>query len=136
MKKALISAGVFALDAMAVISFYLAFNNIRKAILWSTPIIIGSLLVIIVSLLFQNNQLSKDLKAKEDELSDLKKRHEELSKLFSAKRKKLDNFETLWGSLNTVFINALQGSKEKRFEQAYQLYLQYTSIKDNYEEDK
>lgn len=135
MKKALFAAGTFITFVITIASLLYMFQDLKKTIIWSVIIVIGALCVMAISLSYQNYQMLKTLKKKENELSELRDRHATLSKLYSVKRKKLDAFENLWSSLNTVFVNTLQGSKEKRFEQAYNLYLQYTQIKDNYEED-
>lgn len=136
MRKASIAAGAFVINAMTVIGFYIAFKSVKEAIIWSAPILIGSLLVIIISLLLQLNRLKIEIKSKEEELSELKTRHDTLSKEFNKKRKKLDNTRVLWQNLDIVFLNAIQGSKEERFEQAHNLYLQYTYFIDNYEEEE
>ena len=135
MKKALIAAGSFITFVITIVSLLYMFQDINKMIIWVVIIIIGALCVMVISLIVQNHQMSKALKEKENELTELKNRHETLSKLYSAKRKKLDLFEWLWSSLNIVFQNALQSSKQKRFEEAYNLYLQYNQIKEEREED-
>lgn len=136
MKKALFAAGTFITFVITIVSLLYMFQDINKVFIWVVIIIIGALCVMVISLIVQNHQMSKALKEKENELTELKNRHETLSKLYSAKRKKLDLFEWLWSNLNKVFINTLQSSKQKRFEEAYNMYLHYNQLKEEYEEDK
>lgn len=153
MKKALIAAGVFILDAITIISFYMAFKDIKTALLWSLPILIGCLLVIIVSLCFQLHSINKEIQAnKEQTQNEIDKREqlitsskEKNQKLESEKaalekqvdslvlqnkiqREKLLSAKNNWDELNQIFLTALQGRKNDRFEEAYKFYLIKTNI--------
>lgn len=141
MKKALIAAGVFIIDAMTVIGFYIAFNNLKKAILWSIPIFIGCLIMIIISLLLQMKDLKDEMKKKEHSLEIAEEKINSLSNQKSAnekqidalimqnknQRKKVQRIYEQWNGLNIVFTNAIQNSKKERFEEAYKLYLLQTA---------
>lgn len=95
--------------------------------------IIITLSVLLVLLIIKIVLLSKENKQLRSELSELQIRHKELSRQYSYKKNKLDYTEAYWSSLNIVFLNALQRSKENRFEQAYKLYLIYNHLKNHYE---
>ena len=116
MKKALIAAGSFISFVITIVSLLYMFQDFKKTIIWVVIIIIGALCVMVISLFHQNHQMRKALKEKESELTELKNKHYKLSELYSIKRKKLDFFERIWSDLNIVFLNALQNSKQKRFE--------------------
>lgn len=104
-------------------------ESTQLRIIFSMGILVILLIIKIVFMSIDNKKLSEDY-------LELKERHQELSRQYSYKKKKLDHTEFYWNCLNNVFLNTLQTSKEKRFEQAYQLYLKYNLIKDNCEEDK
>lgn len=153
MKKALVTAGVFVLNAFTVISFYMAFKDIKTALLWSLPILIGCLLVIIGSLCFQLHSINKEIQAKEQQAqSEIDKREklitsseEKNQQLESEKavlekqvdslvlqnktqREKLLSAKNNWDELNQIFLTAIQGRRNDRFEEAYKLYLIKTNI--------
>lgn len=153
MKKALIAAGVFVLDAFTVISFYMAFKDIKKAVLWSLPILIGCLLVVIVSLCLQLNSLQKNIQEKEKEANDknssheqaiaeaqdqlqqaekdkaaLEKQIESLIRQNKLQREKILFLKKNWDEINLLFLTAINGARRERFEQAYKLYLYKTNI--------
>lgn len=148
MKKALVASGVFILNAFAVISYYMAFEDIKKAVLWSLPVLIISLLVIIGSLCCQLKSLREEIQAKEKQAQDelikreetitraedrikqfeteiakLEKRTEALILQNKNQRKKILFIEENWKELNQVFLTALQKTEKDRFKDAYKLYL-------------
>lgn len=64
---------------------------------------------------------------------ELKKNNKALVNQYRLKKEKLEEMEEkmermewYWESLNIVFLNAIQGSKSDRFNQAYSLYQKYT----------
>ena len=153
MKKAFIAAGVFVLDAITIISFYMAFKDIKTALLWSLPILIGCLLVIIVSLCFQLHSLNKEIQAKEQQTQNeidkreqlitsseeknqqlesekavLEKQVDSLILQNKVQREKLLSAKNNWDELNQIFLTALQGRRNDRFEEAYKFYLIKTNI--------
>lgn len=148
MKKALIAAGAFVLNAFTFISFYAAFKSIKAAILWSLPVLVGCLLTIIGSLCCQLNSLQKNILEKEKEASNMNSSHEQsiadvqgqlqqaekdkaaLEKQVESlklqnkiQREKITFIEDHWKELDSLFRTALQRSKSDRFEEAYRLYL-------------
>lgn len=98
-------------------------------IILSIGILILLLLIKIILMTAENKKLSENY-------LELEKRHQELSRQYSYKKRKLDYTEFYWNCLGNVFLNTLQASKKERFEQAYDLYLKFNSIKNNYEEEE
>ncbi len=98
--------------------------------------IIISMGILVILLIIKIILMSIDNKKLNEKYLELTKKHQELSRQYSYKKKKLDNTEFFWNCLNNAFLNALQTSEEERFEQAYKLYLNYNSIKNYYEEEE
>lgn len=142
MKKALIAAGVFALNAFTVIGFYMGFKDFKKAVFWSLPILICCLVIVIGSLCFQLSALKSEInskeqiifntsaenKALEEEKAALEKQIESLKLQNKNQRKKISFIEDHWKELDSLFVTTLQKSKTDRFEEAYKLYLYKTNI--------
>jgi predicted histidine transporter YuiF (NhaC family) len=134
--------------------FWLAFKNVKDAVIGSLAICIVSLIIAIIVTSRKNKAEVLGLKKRIEELNssnqNLKKENADYNcKLVEAEKKidalgiqnqrqreKIRWIRQFWEELNTVFLNAIQGTKRERFEEAYKLYLCKTvALFDDHKED-
>ena len=134
--------------------FWFAFKNPKDALIGSMAICIISFIIAIVVTNQKHKAEVSDLKNKIEELgssneklmndiSDYNSKLIEAEKTINAlgmqNQKQRDNIQWIrrfWEELNIVFLNAIQGTKKERFEEAYKLYLYKTvTLFNNNKED-
>lgn len=120
-----IGSGII-INLVSIVAFYLAFNSVKTAILYTIPIILVSLIVIIICLYRDKNKLETIYKKQIEKFQELEKSQEALANQYKLKKKKLKILEQYWENLNIVFLITTQGSEKERFYKAYDLYQRFT----------
>ena len=112
-------------------------NDIKLKLIICLSILVVILCVKIVTISIQKNRLQKEMK---DAQKQYEEKEKELNKTIGAiednrcalitqykeKKNKVDTYESFWSDMNYVLLNAIQGTADDRFLQAYNLYKSYT----------
>lgn len=114
-------------NLMGIVGFWFTFKNKKNAVIAILILATISLVIDIVCIYRELKAKEKKLQKVQHELKDVKHKHKELSKQFNMKKYKLTLYENNWILLDSVFLNAIQSSDEKRFNNAYEVYRIFTN---------
>ena len=142
------------LGVASIGGFWLAFKTIENAFIGSLIICVVSMIITIIvitrkhkaevlelkneieKLDSSNEKLKKEIADCNIKLIEAEKKINALGVQNQKQREKIQWLRQFWEELNIVFVNAIQGTKKERFEEAYKLYLFKTiALFNNHKED-